>query len=29
MSSESFGSLIIEDQQHWGKVIREAGLALD
>lgn len=29
MSAESFRSLIAEEQQHWGKVIREAGLALD
>lgn len=29
MSAESFRSLIAEDQRHWGKVIREAGLALD
>ena len=29
MSAESFGSLIVEEQRHWGKVIREAGLALD
>lgn len=29
MSAESFRSLIAKDQQHWGKVILEAGLALD
>lgn len=29
MSAEAFGLLIAEEQQYWGKVIREAGLALD
>lgn len=29
MSADAFSSLIVDDHQRWGKIIREAGLALD